>query len=340
MTLLFVDSFDHYATADIPKKWVSAGDCTIQAGAGRNSSQSLRMPSFKANPAVLALPLTGTYIIGFAFVASALSGSNIDLLQLRDANNPQVHISLTSSGLFSAYGGAGTGSLLGTSSAGISAGVYAYLEFKIVVHNTAGAVEIRVNGETVLSLTGVNTRYAASTNNYADALQLGYGTGANNTSDIDDFYLCDPSGTANNDFLGDVRIECLYPSGAGSNTNWTPSTGANYAAVDEALANTTDYVTSAADDQVDTYAFGNLAETSGSVKAVQLVAHAQKTDTGAKHLALVDRTNSTDHASADQPLSTSWKFTRQILETDAGNGGVAWTVANVNAAEFGVKSRA
>ena len=83
---------------------------------------------------------------------------------------------------------------------------------------------------------GQDTR-GVTANATADGLQLGMGSIPNGTPtwDVDDLYVLDGTAStpANNDFLGDVRVEGLDPNAAGSNAAWTPSAGANYACVNE-----------------------------------------------------------------------------------------------------------
>ena len=72
MALLFCDSFDHYATAQLAMKWFSATDFTIGAY-GRNGTNGLRSThndsyAYKNLAAGIA-----TIYAGFAFKTSALS---------------------------------------------------------------------------------------------------------------------------------------------------------------------------------------------------------------------------------------------------------------------------
>ena len=340
MALLFADGFDHYVTGDLTRKWSATSTSTpiISTANPRYGAQHLRSSSLSTQYLIKAVPQPVTLIAGAAVNPAAFpTGGNSSIITFLDGTLVQASLRVTGSGLLTVIKGSST--VLATSTTGISAGNYSYVEMKVLISSTVGTVQVKVNGTTVINATGLNTQ--SGSNTYIDGVFLGpHISSGNFNTDYDDFYICDTTGSTNNDFLGDVRIEALYPSGAGSSTTWTPSTGSNYTCVDEATANITDYVTSTANDQIDTYAFGDLAEAAGSVKGIQINALAQKTDTAVKHIALIDRTASTDHISSDIALSTSWQYVQQIVETDSGNGGIAWTVANVNAAQFGVKSRA
>ena len=122
------------------------------------------------------------------------------------------------------------GTLIATTS-GLDFGVYQwmFLEVKVTFDNSSGVVQVKGNGKLVLDLTGQDTQNTA--NAYANAARI---MNINpNTTYLDDVYLCDDSGSKNNDFLGDVRVDCLRPNGAGTHTDFTPSTGSNYENVDE-----------------------------------------------------------------------------------------------------------
>ena len=158
----------------------------------------------------------------------------------------------------------------------------------------------------------------------------------------DDLYICDSSGSRNYDFLGDVRIDALLPSGNGNSSAFTGSDGNstdNYALVDESAPNSdTDYVESSNVSDVDTYAFPDLSHSPVSIAAVQICATAKKSDAGARSLACVTRSNSTDTAGATQSLSTSYACMLEVVESDVTAGSpLDWQTANLNAAQFGVK---
>jgi hypothetical protein len=78
----------------------------------------------------------------------------------------------------------------------IVAGVWAFLEFKIKTHVSAGAVEMRVNGSPVIVSTGVKTQFGAV--GYTDRIRIS----SHNTGNlsVDDLYVYDNSGVSGNDF--------------------------------------------------------------------------------------------------------------------------------------------
>lgn len=339
MALLFMDGFDHYATADLAKKYNSAGaSCVIASASGRRSGGALRHTS--STPGVTkTLPAAQSFVIGLAFNASSFAIGPAQIAGLLDAGTTQCSLMLNVDGTLSVVRGTGTAVTGGTSAYALSAGVYAYIEWKVTISDSIGAssCKVRVNGADVITVaTGQDLKQTAN----ATANQVKFGPNSSIstiTHDNDDLYVCDQSGPTNNDFLGDVRIDTLYPAGAGNYTQFTPSAGANYTCVDETAPNTTDYVDGATVGDRDSYAMGNLAAiASQAVYGVQVNAAILKDDAGAKSASTFVRSVSTNGDGASAALGTSQAYVSQVFETDP-NGAIAWTEASVNAMEAGVR---
>jgi hypothetical protein len=217
-------------------------------------------------------------------------------------------------------------------------GTWYYIEIKVVIHDTAGSVELRINGATVASASGVDTRNGGT--GVVNGFQFGAGHGGSSqrtNANFCDLYVCDGSGAINNSFLGDCKVECLFPNGAGAETQWTPSAGSNYQNVDETPPNDdTDYNKSNTVDQVDTYAMTDLASTTGLIYGVQYLDYVRKDNAGSRHIAPVARIGGTDYAGADASLGDSYVYTREIHELSPATAA-AFTISEVNAMEFGLK---
>lgn len=232
----------------------------------------------------------------------------------------------------------GTTSLLGTTSFVLSLGVFYYIEIKVLISDTVGTFEIRVDGSSKLALTSQDTR-ATGAGTTANQIRLGEDASPVNslTFTYDDLYVCDGAGSTNNNFLGDCRVDAYLPNGAGNSTQLTPSAGSNYQCVDDTTPNDdTDYVEHATVGNKDTYACGNMSHTPSSIFGVQILANAKKDDAGARSLATVTRSGTTDFDGATAVLSTSYIYYSDIREVDP-NTSAAWTKTNFDAAEFGVK---
>ena len=338
MSLLFMDGFDHYTTANLSKKgWAAGSSVNIATTAGRRGSGCLRGGGSTGYAASRTFLPCSTLVVGFAFAYTAGGGNVSDmLLQLIDLGYGQVNIYLNSDGTLSVRRGT---TVLATSARSLirDGAHFNYVEFKATIHNTAGAYELRVNGETWASASNVNTRSTA--NNSVNGVFFSFSGGLTNNAGIyDDLYICDSAGTTNNDFLGDVRIDTIYPTSDGTYSQFAPSTGTDhYSLVDETTPNATDYVDGLTVGQIDSYGMGDLSPIASQiVYGVQVNTAALKDDAGAKGVATMVRSGSTDAEGASAALGTSQMYVSQIYETNP-NGSVAWTEATVNAMEAGVK---
>jgi hypothetical protein len=343
MALRFCDSADHYVTADMLEKWNgSTGTWTISAGNGRHGSASIRQGSESAQNLSKTLDSQGTWIFGFAYKRPDFTITSQGIVaQMLDAGTVQVSLLLNVDGRLSVWRGTATAQLATTTLPVIKAGVWHYIEWKVTIHNTTGAVEVRVDGVSVCSASSQNTR--ASTNNSANQLRLGGGsvvTGAATNLDYDDVYMCDSSGSLNNDFLGDIRVDAMLPNGEGSNSQWTCSTGStHYQLVDESAPNDdTDYLSTAGASNRDSHAMANLPTmTSPVIKGVMQSISAKKDDAGSRNIKSLCKSGATTSTGTSQALPSSYAYLTQIWETDP-NTAAAWTEANLNAAEFGVEN--
>lgn len=337
MALRFVDSYDHYLTADLLQKWsayTQAGSIAIQGGGGRHGTSGLRTNSTNAPSITKYLTSQATWIVGEAiyFESVGATSSNSRLIEFLDGTNSQFYVELDTAARIRAVRGPST--VLETGTWIPTSAIWYFIEYKVTIDN-AGSWEVRVNGTPVLS--GSGDTYNTG-NVSAERIALWNG-GYHGNILRDDLYICDGSGAApTNTFLGDSRVECLLPSGNGNSSQFDGSDGNqvdNYALVDEASPNDSDYVESPDVGDKDTYAYGDLASTSGTVYGVQPVPRIRKTTAGSRTAVSVARLGVTEVDSANKMVLDSIVYSPDIRETKPGGG--AWTISDVNSAEFGIK---
>lgn len=344
MSLLFIDGFDHYATADITRKgWTITGpslssSASIAAGTGRRGSGALKFTSSPDLHLNKSIPNSATVVMGAAYKAAA--SGNQDIWTVKDVSTQQVTLSVSSTGILQVYRGNGvvfSSTLLGQSTLAIPFNAFVYLEWKVTISPTVGAVEVRVNGDPWITLTNQNTRNSA--NSFANVVALGsHGQTSSGGNDFwfDDLYVCDTSGSANNTFLGDCRVDALHPSADGTYSAFAPSTGtAHWSLVDDPTLDGADYVSSSTVGVKDSYQFSDLTGNPAQVFGVQLANAVMKDDAGARQVANLVRSGGTDAQSAAAGVGTSLAYNLSVHETDPATGA-AWTVSGVNAAQFGV----
>lgn len=338
MALRFIDSFDHYASADILQKWstTAGGTAPTIVASGRRSTSCLRISGAVSSGIIKTFDSQATWVIGCAMNISVAPGVAIQLITCMDAGTEHLRLRLNTDGTISVLRGGST--VLSTSVTPVTFGSFFYLEWKFTINDTTGSYDVRFNGASITSGTGADTRNGA--NSTANQIQFRGASTPGGNYDIDDVYICDGTGSANNDFLGDVRVDCYMPSGNGNSSQLTGSDGNstdNYQLVDEVSQNgDTDYVYSATVNQKDTYAYTDMSHTPTSIFGLQINMTAKKDDSGTRSIAAVTRSGGTDTDGTSQALSTSYICYREVSEVDP-NTAAAWTRTNLNNAEFGVK---
>lgn len=278
---------------------------------------------------------------GWAWRKNGGYSGNTPIWKVADSSG-NVQASLYHDGSnFYFYRGDGT-TLLATYANALSTATWYYFEVQWYGDQTNGYLEFRINESVVLTYTG-DTCQQASTS--AQRIYFGGDRTQTGTTIIDDVYVCDDTGSApTNTYLGDTKVEVLYPSGAGNTdgagTSFDGSDGnqtSNWLLVDEtAQDGDTTYVQSADSGDKDTYAYDSLATASGSAYAVKLCTFAEKTDAGSKTFVNVTRLSGTEvDSSALSPSNASYNNHESFLTTKPGGG--TWSISDVNNAEFGFK---
>lgn len=335
MALKWVEGWDQYGTtvtatavglqARYPVATVAANPIVR---AGRLFGQSISNSNGVSNTKLMTPNLgnMATVIVGSAFYFDNDFSDRLIVLWEDDGATEGFNVRLTSSGTLQAYRG---NSLLATSGAVISEDTWYYLEMKVTVANS-GSYEIRVNGVNVLS--GSADTRAGATNDYANRVE--FYIRINNNTFIDDTYICDASGSDNNDFLGDSRVETLYPTADGSSSDFTPSTGMdNYAMVDDesgGLDSDSTYVESSTTNHRDTYTFTDLT-TINLIRGIQFTAIARKTDVTDYDLEPVLDTTAQAAVTVND---TNYAQFSQIYENNPDTAA-AWLDSEINGSEFG-----
>ena len=242
------------------------------------------------------MPVPGsTFILGFAVRYGGLA-SAADLVQFREGGSARtVHIAVTinSSGFLVVKRGS-TVLATATTNAFLPSSWY-YFEIKVVIHDTLGSVVCHLDGVNVsfsTPLTGIDTRNGGT--GIVDTFRID-GQSTSPYMMVDDLYLCDATGTTNNDFLGNCVVESLLPQvGNGDLTGLTPSTGTDHGAMvdDNPPTDDTDYNSGDTIGQTDCYNYPSLALT-GSILGVQTNLYTRKTDAGARTVAATVRLGGT-----------------------------------------------
>lgn len=339
MTLLWCDGFDG-KTATLPGDYTLIGNAVGTYSTGRFGGFGLAGGGLSVGGAYRrTIPTSTTVVTGYGFSPRdnyATSGTYNTHLQFWSAGGDALDIRQSSShtgvGGIGAYrnstttGGGGT--LLGSLVTGVvPTSGWHHFEVKAVASTgSSGSVEVKIDGVVVLSLTGQNTGAASY-----DGISMCYYSGSVGTNDIfDDWWVTDGNS------LGDCRVINVVPTGAGTSTGLTASTGANWSCVDDVPPATADYAGSPTPGAKDTYAFADV--TGMSVAGAVPRVYVAKTDSGLLNGRQVAYGNSTYSNGPDVPLAATPQVVSRVMTT--APDGSAWTIAKFNATEFGWEVRA
>lgn len=316
------------------------------AGNGRDGSPEGSVTLSNTARTLLLPTPAATLIWGIAcnaLAAAIFGNTSSPPLRIVRSGTTELIIQFNSTGFIEVRRTSGTGTLLATSSGhqplGPTGGWF-HLEIKATLHASNGSVTIRLNGLPVLSVSGVAT---AGTTGNVTAIQFAT-AGANNSLYFDDLVISDTTdGTAtqgrpNNDFLGDLKVAFRVPDAPGDSTQWTPSSGANWAAVDEIPTNTSDYVQSGTAGHTDLYSMQDLAVGAGNVFGVQAMIYGASTDAGTVNVRGVVKENGvTSESSLVQFAGVTYGMRWTTPWWKRPSDSALWTAAGVNAMQAGVR---
>jgi hypothetical protein len=350
MALIFADSFDHLSNAYLQSKWTSVSSFG-NPGQGlklNNTDQrtGIQCGAFSASGAFVTIKNASTWIAGAAFNWQQYGGG----ILFQNIGTIQVQMLINNDGTLSVFNGPhgpNPGVLLGRTdpSVAITLGRYYYIEFKSVINQTTGTAVVRINGQVVLNLAGVNT--SPNGDNNADSFAINGPGGGVGTIFVfvDDLYVCDDSGSANTDFLGDVKIGLIMPAAAGDYTQWTPVGGStNYLMVNEVPPDgDATYVDAVAPTPItnpfpiDSYFFQTV-DPNTVILAIQANILARKDDVGNRALSLLTRFGGADHLSDPTGRFVNETYIDYRNPQDVNPlTSLQWTPATLNLAQFGYK---
>jgi hypothetical protein len=319
MTVKWVDGFDLYAAGvhgdQMATRYSSVpGFPSFVTGrfGGRACEGANGLECFPFGSAV------STLTVGFAYKADGL-GSTGQICRLRNSGSDICDLSAGAGGALRLTR---AGTQLGITATGIVAiNTWSYVELEFTRSATVGVFNLWVNGVRLLNLTGQNT--GASD---IDSVRFEH----QNDLTLDDLYITDTAAR-----LGECRVDTLRPSADTATKDWTASTGTdNYAMVDDAQIDTTDYVQGITAGNKDYYALADLSFNPNNIYAVNAIAFVKKDDATTRTYRTNIKSSSTEGHGATRGLTSSFVLYSDIFETDP-NGSAAWTQSAVNALTAG-----
>ena len=363
MSLLFLESFDDFSTSIVAnsdlenalRQKYSRAEITVFEDGGIIAARHGTVGLFFGHEDQLlhtrplkSLVGNDTAIIGWAMKMRTNEALQFNDIFLRVLAGGAVQFSLRQqiTGLWTGHVGT-SGTILESSPGPIvqpNSGWY-YVEVKIRIHASLGNWEVKIDGTTVWTSGNYDTESVAGVN--WDSIEFDLGEVANNTL-MDDMYICDGSGSVNNDFLGDTVVENIIPQADGDNSQWTPSTGTNHAALVDEATNMTDpglsevdFVESSTPGDKDLFTYTNLSTLSAAsaIHGVQVNTWRRITAEQPADLIIKTKTGTTEGDVTEtirHDDSTPYFIGTTIFELDPDTAA-AWTPGGVDGAQFGVE---
>lgn len=355
MALLFIDGFDHYdpqAVDAFGDPWLARGKAAYlspqatRINGRRPSSYALRLPEGSGGGYVKNLDATKTsLIVGAAVRVVPFQNTGVEplLIGVRDANSQVAHlVKIGEDGRLKLYrwvgnGNSGYDQLISTSVATAPARGWHYVELQVTQGTSNGVLSVRINGILAIQMAAQNTIQGGGQllTAFVGAVP---GQSCPLTLDIDDFYIADTTGTINNTFLGDVRVDALQAQADGSLNQWTASpvgTAAWESVSDEDESTAISAPSAGLRQSFDVMPLPVMA--TPAIYGVQLTMLARKTDAGLGKVKGLVVSGAQTATSADIILQEQLAWQSTLFERNP-NGSVQWTEAAFNAAEFGVES--
>lgn len=259
-----------------------------------------------------------------------------------DSNaNVHVQIMVNPSGYIEAWRNdwrdLGNRTLLGTSTTPVvTANAWRHLECKVLIHLTAGTVEVRAEGITVLNLSGIRTlgNVGSPATSVGIVSVLSPQDGGSPAMYLKDYIIWDSTGAANTNFMGSCQVLKLTPNGD-TTLGWTPSTGTTgYNLINETTPDDDGTYISApfplpGNSQ---FTLTDLPLNVSSVRGVQLMHRSRKTDGGDGNIQTSAVSGANTGNGADRPITTAYTYMWDIFDLDPS--GSAWSRTLVNALQL------
>ena len=366
MSLLHIDSLEGYDKDIILlnggkyENWIHHGgnELLVTSDYGRNDSSGFRFITnsyTQGQGGCVTRHLDGNYdtvIVGAAVKINNLGQLHLEpgqtsyhwtIFAFMDGGVVQVALTILPSmrlAVMRGGGGPDEGETeIARSSFALHAGVYYYIEFKCLVSNSAGTFEVKIDGASQLTGSG-DTQVSSA--QYINGVRFGYRAffpWANQGRRIqyDDIYIANTEGSTYNDFIGDVRVEGIRPTGDRPTLQWSASSGTvHYDMIDDLTPDTTNYVTSDTVGNVDLFSVENLDTPSANILAIAPNVYARKANAGVARVAAVVNRTGTTEVGQDNYLTQEYRYHYDDIWTTNPIDGLAWgnTLSNLY---FGIK---
>lgn len=211
-----------------------------------------------------------------------------------------------------------------------------YFEIWVLLANSGGRVQIKVDGVQIIDFTG-DTLEGSS----VDVITVFIRGLQSRTNYHDDVVINDDAGAINNTFPGIISLVPLLPTAAGFATELQrggTDSGANWDQCNEVPADAVSYVFDTVVDDRDLFNIEDLTLPAGALIKNVIVQARCQIDSGSGNVAVMVRSGSTEDQSSDQILSAGWNLFQHLMDVNPDDS-LAWEDADVDALQIGIKVR-
>lgn len=333
MTRLWTEGFELATVASLT---YGGGNASIfnLAGRGGYGAYVVRADS-NAVKAYQTIPASAEIYGRMAFQTELFS-SGVTIVTWQKGTTVLGWLKLNTSGLIEIYC---TG-LVATGTKVLAINSWYLIEWRVKIGDSPdGQIQVRVDGYDEVSYLNNDTKPGADTT--IDRILISYITTAGGYCKSDDWGVNDINGAADNSWVGDGHIIALLPNASGDLTQWTPNTGADWAAVDDRPNNgDTDYVKSPTTGQQSCFNLAAAGLIGVTIQRVftQFVSRKTNTSDAIKVRSLIKSGGVVYRDAAAQDQFTYYAgFTSDTPYTNDPATAIAWTVAGLDALQAGVE---
>jgi hypothetical protein len=204
---------------------------------------------------------------------------------------------------------------------------------QVTFSTTVGQVKCWLDGVQVInSAASLNTSQTG--NAYANQVEIGAIGNTNQSMYTDYLRVWDATGSTQNAPIGtDRQPVTKLPSGAGTNTNWTPNgLGTNHACVAVVPPNSSDYVSANGSAVIDDYAMPSASLTTAPSQVVA-VSYYQKDDAATRTYTNGVLSSGSAATGTTFTANSGLTWVQNCIPNDPATG-IAWTAAGADAAHF------
>lgn len=219
------------------------------------------------------------------------------------------------------------------------ANAWRHVEVKAVLHDSAGEVEVRIEGAPVLSVTAVRTttdRISASDECYSVALRNSSAGAAGPWFYVKDLIIWDDTGGKNDNFMGSCQVYKIVPESDVS-LGWTPSAGATgWDLINEDDPDDdAEYITAPhPPPALSKFEMTDLPIDVTSVKAVLSIHRSRKTDGGDGTVQIGLDYMGNISLGQDRTITSAWTYWFDTFDNSPDGGN--WSKAKVDALKMSI----